>query len=93
MLFSRSEGCEVESLRDTLFKGFGNLYSTYLGTEQRKFKHNCLHKVCHSKINMSLKRYISSADGFQSVVGIVNLKSSSLKMLSSFFLSFNGADL
>ena len=28
MLFSRSEGCEVEPPHDTLFKGFGNLYKT-----------------------------------------------------------------
>ena len=27
MLFSRSEGCEVEPPRNTLFKGFGNLYT------------------------------------------------------------------
>ena len=27
MLFSRSEGHEVEPPGDTLFKGFGNLYS------------------------------------------------------------------
>ena len=27
MLFSRSEGCEVESTHYTLFKGFGKLYT------------------------------------------------------------------
>ena len=30
MLFSRSEGCEVEPPRDTSKKGFGNLYRTYI---------------------------------------------------------------
>ena len=29
MLFSRSEGREFEPPRETLFKGFGNLYTTF----------------------------------------------------------------
>ena len=41
MLFSRSKGREVEPPHDTLFKGFGNLYSSILARSFLKNGKEC----------------------------------------------------
>ena len=46
MLFSRSEGREVEPPRDTLFKGFGNLYTRCFSLDPRVVRSSHLATFC-----------------------------------------------